>query len=101
MKNTGRLLDALNEILGPKNMIHSTVKEVKRFYDPKIAEHVFTLEYRVKVAPTGRPGRTRQTGSLLSAILEPGNPETNQFPGSIGSSESGNPNESGRTSLNQ
>jgi len=72
MKDIGRVLGALDEILAPENKIHSTVKEVSRYYDPKTAEHAYTLEYRVKVAPANRPYRSRRAGSLLGAILGPG-----------------------------
>src|SRR5687768_13036594 len=72
MKNIGRLLDALDEILAPENKIHSTVKQVNRFYDPKSAEHTYTLEYKVKVAPANRPYRASRVGSLLGGILYAG-----------------------------
>jgi hypothetical protein len=72
VKEIGKLLAALDEILAPENKIHSTVKQVSRYYDPKSAEYVCTLEYKVKVAPANRPSRAGRAGSLLGAILEPG-----------------------------
>lgn len=72
MKNLGRLIDALNDAIDVQNRIASQVKETNHFYNDRTSEHVFVLEYRVKVAPEKQATglfQTDQHASLLDAIL--------------------------------
>jgi hypothetical protein len=46
-----RLLTLLDQTLGFPNKIRSTVKKRWQSYDQRTGEHVFVLEYRIKVKP--------------------------------------------------
>lgn len=70
MKNMGKLLDAMNDALEVPNLISSNLKELNRFYDPATTEYVFTLEYRVKVAPNANPVKLCKVAPLIDSILD-------------------------------
>lgn len=65
------MLKALDAEYSIPNAIASTVKKVGKSYDANVHEHVFTLEYRVRVLPE-LSYRSVKTESLLHSIL--GNP---------------------------
>ena len=70
MKDIGRLLDAMNNALQVPNRISSTVEELSRYYDPDSTEHVFTLRYKVKVAPDAKPARPCKVKPLMDVVLD-------------------------------
>jgi hypothetical protein len=55
MNSWNRLLDLLDKTLGFPNKIRSTVKKRWQSFDQKTGEHVFVLEYRIKVKPGDEP----------------------------------------------
>jgi hypothetical protein len=55
MNNWNRLLAELDKTLGFPNKIHSTVKKKAQAFDQRTGEHVFVLEYRIKVNPGLQP----------------------------------------------
>ena len=71
MSNWNRLLCAMDAEYRIPNAVASTAKKTGQFYDPKTHEHVFTLEYRVRVIPQWCY-RPTEADSLLGSIL--GNP---------------------------
>jgi hypothetical protein len=72
MNNWDQLVKSLDATLGFPNGVTSTVKKVGQFYDAKKSEHVFVLQYRVKVQPGDRGAHQTCTESLLGAILADG-----------------------------
>jgi len=64
MNTWNRLLKSLDDALGFPNKLASTVKKTHQFYDAKKSEHVFVLEYRVKVVPGKH--RSRLIDGLVS-----------------------------------
>jgi len=55
MSNWNKLLAVLDQTLGFPNKIRSTVRKKAQFFDQRTGEHVFTLEYRIKVNPGVQP----------------------------------------------
>ena len=55
MDTWNRLLALLDQTLGFPNRIRSTVKKKWQSYDQRTGEHVFVLEYRIKVKPGTYP----------------------------------------------
>jgi hypothetical protein len=55
MNSWNRLLSLLNTTLGFPNKIRSTVKKRGQTFDQRTGEHVFVLEYRIKVKPGIEP----------------------------------------------
>ena len=55
MDNWNRLLNLLDITLGFPNKIRSTVKKKWQAFDQRTGEHVFVLEYRIKVKPGIEP----------------------------------------------
>ena len=55
MDNWNRLLNLLDITLGFPNKIRSTVKKRWQSFDQRTGEHVFVLEYRIKVKPGIEP----------------------------------------------
>jgi hypothetical protein len=55
MNSWNRLLALLDITLGFPNKIRSTVKKRWQAFDQRTAEHVFVLEYRIKVKPGIEP----------------------------------------------
>jgi hypothetical protein len=55
MNDWNRLLDLLDMTLGFPNKIRSTVNKKWQSYDQRTGEHVFVLEYRIKVKPGMEP----------------------------------------------
>jgi hypothetical protein len=55
MDNWNRLLNLLDITLGFSNKIRSTVKKKWQAFDQRTGEHVFVLEYRIKVKPGIEP----------------------------------------------
>lgn len=51
MDGWNRLLALLDQVLGFPNRIRSTVKKRWQSFDQRTGEHVFVLEYRIKVKP--------------------------------------------------
>ena len=51
MDGWNRLLALLDQTLGFPNRIRSTVKKKWQSFDQRTGEHVFVLEYRIKVKP--------------------------------------------------
>jgi len=51
MDSWNRLLNLLDITLGFPNKIRSTVKKKWQAFDQRTGEHVFVLEYRIKVKP--------------------------------------------------
>jgi len=51
MDGWNRLLALLDQTLGFPNRIRSTVKKRWQSFDQRTGEHVFVLEYRIKVKP--------------------------------------------------
>jgi hypothetical protein len=51
MDSWNRLLALLDQTLGFPNRIRSTVKKKWQSFDQRTGEHVFVLEYRIKVKP--------------------------------------------------
>ena len=51
MDSWNRLLTLLDQTLGFPNKIRSTVKKKWQSFDQRTGEHVFLLEYRIKVKP--------------------------------------------------
>ncbi len=51
MDSWNRLLALLDQTLGFPNRIRSTVKKKWQSFDQRTGEHVFMLEYRIKVKP--------------------------------------------------
>ena len=51
MDSWNRLLALLDQTLGFPNKIRSTVKKRWQSFDQRTGEHVFVLEYRIKVKP--------------------------------------------------
>ena len=51
MDSWNRLLALLDQTLGFPNRIRSTVKKRWQSFDQRTGEHVFVLEYRIKVKP--------------------------------------------------
>jgi hypothetical protein len=77
MNSWNQLLKSLDTALGVPNRIASTVKKVSQFYDSKRSEHVFVLQYRVKVAPGDRSteqGPRKRMKSVIGTILAGGKP---------------------------
>jgi hypothetical protein len=63
------LLKTLDQMITVSNRLDSTVRETDRYYDPETKEHVVTLEYRVRVLVAPESPHLKESGSLLSAIL--------------------------------
>jgi hypothetical protein len=55
MNSWNRLLALLDMTLGFPNKIRSTVKKRGQAFDQRTGEHVFVLEYRIKVKPGIEP----------------------------------------------
>jgi hypothetical protein len=55
MNNWNRLLTLLDHTLGFPNKIRSNVKKRWQSFDQRTGEHVFVLEYRIKVNPGVEP----------------------------------------------
>jgi hypothetical protein len=55
MDSWNRLLTLLDQTLGFPNKIRSTVKKRWQSFDQRTGEHVFVLEYRIKVKPGIEP----------------------------------------------
>lgn len=55
MTNWNTLLAVLDKTLGFPNKIRSTVKKKAQAFDQRTGEHVFLLEYRIKVNPGIHP----------------------------------------------
>jgi len=55
MDSWNRLLTLLDQTLGFPNKIRSTVKKRWQSFDQRTGEHVFVLEYRIKVKPGVEP----------------------------------------------
>jgi hypothetical protein len=55
MDSWNRLLALLDVTLGFPNKIRSTVKKKWQAFDQRTGEHVFVLEYRIKVKPGVEP----------------------------------------------
>jgi hypothetical protein len=55
MNSWNRLLDLLDKTLGFPNKIRSAVKKRGQSFDQRTGEHVFVLEYRIKVKPGIEP----------------------------------------------
>ena len=55
MDSWNRLLNLLDITLGFPNKIRSTVKKKWQAFDQRSGEHVFALEYRIKVKPGIEP----------------------------------------------
>jgi hypothetical protein len=55
MDSWNRLLTLLDQTLGFSNKIRSTVKKRWQSFDQRTGEHVFVLEYRIKVKPGVEP----------------------------------------------
>ena len=55
MNSWNRLLNLLDRTLGFPNKIRSTVKKRWQSFDQRTGEHVFVLEYRIKVKPGVEP----------------------------------------------
>jgi hypothetical protein len=72
MNNWNHLVKSLDATLGFPNGVASTVKKVGQFYDAKKNEHVFVLQYRVRVAPGNHGAQQPRMESLLGAILADG-----------------------------
>jgi hypothetical protein len=70
MNNWNHLVKSLDATLGFPNQVASTVKKVGQFFDAKKNEHVFVLQYRVRVQPGDRGVARPRMESLLGAILE-------------------------------
>lgn len=49
MSNWNKLLAVLDQTLGFPNKIRSTVRKKAQVFDQRTGEHVFVLEYRIKV----------------------------------------------------
>lgn len=58
MDSWNRLLTLLDQTLGFANKIRSTVKKKWQSFDQRTGEHVFLLEYRIKVKPGIYPPAT-------------------------------------------
>lgn len=66
-----RLLVALDDTLGFPNKLSSTVRKRRQGFDEKTGEHVFWLEYRVKVSPAVREAE-KPRRRLLDVLVNPG-----------------------------
>jgi hypothetical protein len=55
MNNWNRLLTLLDQTLGFPNKIRSNVKKRLQSFDQRTGEHVFVLEYSIKVNPGVEP----------------------------------------------
>ena len=55
MTNWNQLLRLLDRTLGFPNKIRSTVRKKAQVFDQRTGEHVFVLEYRIKVNPGTQP----------------------------------------------
>jgi hypothetical protein len=51
MTNWNKLLAVLDSTLGFPNKVRSTVRKKAQVFDQRTGEHVFVLEYRIKVNP--------------------------------------------------
>ena len=69
MTNWNQLLTLLDKTLGFPNKIRSTVKKKAQAFDQRTGEHVFVLEYRIKVNP-----------GIQSKKKEPANTNATQRP---------------------
>lgn len=69
MTNWNQLLTLLDKTLGFPDKIRSTVKKKAQAFDQRTGEHVFVLEYRIKVNPGSQ-----------SKKKEPANPNTARQP---------------------
>ncbi len=58
MDSWNRLLTLLDQTLGFPNKIRSTVKKTWQSFDQRTGEHLFVLEYRIKVKPGFYPPET-------------------------------------------
>jgi hypothetical protein len=59
MNNWNKLLALLDKTLGFPNKIRSTVKKKGQGFDQRTGEHVFVLEYRIKVRSGIQPKEKR------------------------------------------
>jgi hypothetical protein len=55
MGNWNKLLAVLDKTLGFPNKVRSTVRKKAQVFDQRTGEHVFVLEYRIKVNPGTEP----------------------------------------------
>ncbi len=62
MNNWNQLLYLLDKTLGFPNKIRSAVKKTSQAFDQRAGEHVFVLEYRIKVNPGAQPNTKRLPG---------------------------------------
>lgn len=72
MSNWNKLLTVLDKTLGFPNKVRSTVRKKAQAFDQRTGEHVFVLEYRIKVDPGIQP-ETKQA-PRQSAIPKPDGP---------------------------
>lgn len=69
MSNWNRLLAALDKAIGFPNRAGSTVKKVRQIYDEKSNEHVFLLEYRVRVIPGFKSPKKHEAMKMLRDLM--------------------------------
>ena len=65
MNNWNKLLALLDKTLGFPNKIRSTVKKKGQGFDQRTGEHVFVLEYRIKVRLGIQPKEKRPVNTSL------------------------------------
>jgi len=61
MTNWNKLLTVLDSTLGFPNKVRSTVRKKAQVFDQRTGEHVFVLEYRIKVNPGIQPETKQHT----------------------------------------
>jgi hypothetical protein len=59
--NWNKLLAVLDSTLGFPNKVRSTVRKKAQVFDQRTGEHVFVLEYRIKVNPGTQPSAKQQS----------------------------------------
>ena len=59
MNSWNRLVELLDQTLGFPNKIRSYVKKRGQSFDQRTGEHVFMLEYRIKVRPGIESAKTQ------------------------------------------
>ena len=60
MTNWNKLLAVLDSTLGFPNKVRSTVRKKAQVFDQRTGEHVFVLEYRIKVNPGTQPAANQK-----------------------------------------
>ena len=71
MNAWNRLLVSLDHTMGFPNQLSSTVRKRRQGFDEKTGEHVFWLEYRVKVSPNVREA-AKPRRRLFDVLINPG-----------------------------